>query len=208
MRSSGRSKRRAFAKKRPRDESEPADFIQARCGEGRRSAPVIPSGYRHVVPGRNRPCPCGSTIKYKKCCLAKDEAAQRALAPPPQPGSRIIHHRGRPLLVPGGRDLPAGVLDRAVDFYAAKARGEGPAAQLMRFVQPLLEGYGDDAQLEKGLNLGAVFWNLALAEDDEREELLAEMLVKLPNERDAVVLRALANDMVKRHQAMFPEMHR
>jgi tetratricopeptide (TPR) repeat protein len=28
-------------------------------------------------PGRNDPCPCGSANKYKKCCLAKDEAAER-----------------------------------------------------------------------------------------------------------------------------------
>ncbi|MDT8324176.1 MAG: SEC-C metal-binding domain-containing protein, partial [Bacteroidota bacterium] len=26
--------------------------------------------------GRNDPCPCGSGKKYKKCCLAKDAAAQ------------------------------------------------------------------------------------------------------------------------------------
>jgi hypothetical protein len=119
-------------------------------------------------------------IKYKKCCLAKDEAAQRALAPPPQPASRI---------------------------YAAKARGEGPAAQMMRFVQPLLGEYNDDAQLEKALKLGMVFWNLALGEADQREELLAQMVSTLPNERDALQFRALANDMVKRHQAMFPAMH-
>jgi hypothetical protein len=23
--------------------------------------------------GRNSPCPCGSTLKYKKCCLPKQE---------------------------------------------------------------------------------------------------------------------------------------
>ena len=28
-------------------------------------------------PGRNDPCPCGSGNKYKKCCLAKDQAAER-----------------------------------------------------------------------------------------------------------------------------------
>jgi len=27
--------------------------------------------------GRNDPCPCGSGKKYKKCCLPKDQAAQR-----------------------------------------------------------------------------------------------------------------------------------
>jgi hypothetical protein len=28
-------------------------------------------------PGRNDPCPCGSGNKYKKCCLAKEEAVTR-----------------------------------------------------------------------------------------------------------------------------------
>lgn len=111
------------------------------------------------------------------------------------------------MLVSGGRDLPAGVLDRAVEFYAAKDRGEGPAAQMKRFVQPLLAGCDDAAELQKSLNLGMLFWNLALAEDDERERLLVSMLSKLPDDRVAVEFRALANDMVKRHRAMFPGMH-
>jgi hypothetical protein len=29
-------------------------------------------------PGRNDPCHCGSGQKYKKCCLAKDEADARS----------------------------------------------------------------------------------------------------------------------------------
>jgi hypothetical protein len=32
--------------------------------------------------GRNAPCPCGSGRKYKKCCLDKDAAAERAQALP------------------------------------------------------------------------------------------------------------------------------
>ena len=30
------------------------------------------------APGRNDPCPCGSGKKYKKCCLARDDAAANA----------------------------------------------------------------------------------------------------------------------------------
>jgi hypothetical protein len=30
--------------------------------------------------GRNAPCPCGSGKKYKRCCLAADEAGERELA--------------------------------------------------------------------------------------------------------------------------------
>ena len=31
-------------------------------------------------PGRNDPCSCGSGKKYKRCCLAKDQEAERTLA--------------------------------------------------------------------------------------------------------------------------------
>jgi hypothetical protein len=37
--------------------------------------------------GRNDPCPCGSGKKYKKCCLAKDEAARFAVPPAGTPSS-------------------------------------------------------------------------------------------------------------------------
>lgn len=30
--------------------------------------------------GRNDPCPCGSGQKYKRCCLPREEAAERAAA--------------------------------------------------------------------------------------------------------------------------------
>ena len=30
------------------------------------------------APARNRPCPCGSTIKYKRCCLLKPPTARAA----------------------------------------------------------------------------------------------------------------------------------
>jgi tetratricopeptide (TPR) repeat protein len=36
-------------------------------------------------PGRNDPCPCGSSKKYKKCCLPQDEAAAAAARPPAPP---------------------------------------------------------------------------------------------------------------------------
>lgn len=38
--------------------------------------------------GRNEPCHCGSGLKYKRCCLAKDESAvaeSRAALRPPAP---------------------------------------------------------------------------------------------------------------------------
>jgi tetratricopeptide (TPR) repeat protein len=37
--------------------------------------------------GRNDPCSCGSGKKYKRCCLAVDQAAQSAARKPPDPES-------------------------------------------------------------------------------------------------------------------------
>jgi len=38
--------------------------------------PMAPVVHGHKI-GRNEPCPCGSGKKYKKCCMARDEAARR-----------------------------------------------------------------------------------------------------------------------------------
>jgi tetratricopeptide (TPR) repeat protein len=38
--------------------------------------------------GRNDLCPCGSGKKYKKCCMASDEAAARPAKPAPAPARR------------------------------------------------------------------------------------------------------------------------
>ncbi len=35
------------------------------------------SDTRAKRPGRNDPCPCGSSKKYKRCCLSGVEAAER-----------------------------------------------------------------------------------------------------------------------------------
>lgn len=82
------------------------------------------------------------------------------------------------------------------------------AAQMMRFIQPLLEVCNDKAELDKTFGLGVVFWNLALSEDDQREEMLARITSALSSEQQALEFRALASDMVRRHRAMFPAMHR
>lgn len=44
--------------------------------------------------GRNSPCPCGSGRKYKRCCLAEDEAVERsrpARAPAPSLEVQLVH---------------------------------------------------------------------------------------------------------------------
>jgi tetratricopeptide (TPR) repeat protein len=51
--------------------------------------------------GRNDPCACGSGKKYKKCCMASDEAAARAVQPAAVPvrrpsGANYFQEHGEP----------------------------------------------------------------------------------------------------------------
>jgi hypothetical protein len=142
-------------------------------------------------------------VKYKRCCLPKDEAA-RAVSPPT---ARVIRHRGRTLAVSGNPS--DGALDVAADHFDRKDAGEGFAAQVMQFSQPLIEAAGGESQkIEKAMTLGMVFWNLAIA-DGGGEELLDITLMHIARtEEEAVEFRALAASMVERHRQMFPELHR
>ena len=167
---------------------------------------------------RNAPCPCGSGLKYKKCCLPKEDAPVRTRGTPwgpyasaTAPGARVVEHRGRRLIVSGGSgDVDEGVLDHAADYFERKSRGQGPAQQMVDFCQPLIDvSDGELEGLNKAMSLGMVFWNLALCEDqDGREEMLDDLLGKLTTPEEKEDFRRLARDMVERHRRMFPEMHR
>jgi hypothetical protein len=88
-------------------------------------------------PTRNGPCPCGSGVKYKKCCLPKQ--------PPETERRRIVERRGQTMIVSRGV-TPAMLDDAAEHFARRRERREGPAAQVMRFAAPLREAAGNDYQ--------------------------------------------------------------
>ena len=154
------------------------------------------------APSRNGPCPCGSGVKYKKCCLPKDEAARAAH----DPRGRVVNHRGRSLAVSG--DLRPEAFDMAVDLFDQNEAGEGFAAQIMRFSQPLIGAAGDDPEsVQRAMTLGMIFWNMAIM-GEGAEAMLAGVLKDLAlTEEQAAEFRALAVDMVARHVEMFPELH-
>lgn len=103
------------------------------------------------APSRNGPCPCGSGVKYKKCCLPKDEAARAA---PPR-RVHAVEHRVRSLTVTGSPTPET--LDVAANCFEKKDAGEGFATQLMRFSQPLFEAAGGEVdKIEKAMTLGMI----------------------------------------------------
>jgi hypothetical protein len=87
--------------------------------------------------GRNEPCPCGSGKKYKKCCLAADEAAR----------PRVVEADGDRLLVSG--NVSDERLASARTFVAEKDAGRGPAQQMAVYAQPLLDATDGSAPCKR-----------------------------------------------------------
>ena len=158
-----------------------------------------------AAPSRNAPCPCGSGIKYKKCCLSKDQAA----APPGLPvGARLLRRGGDSLVVSSA--VSDEMLDETAHHFGERRTRGGLAQQVVEFAQPLMDLAGGDLdRLNKAMALATFCWNLALCEDDaERESLLATLFDTLPDDEQVRSdLRGAAAMMVKRHRQMFPGLH-
>ena len=104
-----------------------------------------------TTPTRNGPCPCDSGVKYKKCCLPKQPVS------PPR-DALIVKHNGQTMLV--SRGINAAHLDAAAAHFARRQRREGPAAQVLRFAEPLVAAAGNDYdRTQHALTLAMAFWN-------------------------------------------------
>ena len=79
-----------------------------------------------MKPSRNDPCPCGSGKKYKKCCLAKDEAEAPAYLPPPK-------SRGE------GRAVADRAERSAEEWSATPERESGPTTERPKALDPVAE---------------------------------------------------------------------
>jgi hypothetical protein len=78
------------------------------------------------------------------------------------------------------------------------------------YAQPLLEEtHGSIEELNRGLMLAQLCWNLSLMSEEERNETLREMRSTLgmaEGEFEAFQ-RSVVVPMVRRHEEMFPQMH-
>jgi tetratricopeptide (TPR) repeat protein len=108
-------------------------------------------------PGRNDPCHCGSGNKYKKCCRAKDEAAER---------DRLIDAQARRAERAAGPRLPVRELTAAVAARLRMAEEE--------------DAYEDE--LDAASN--AVVQLVGAAKLDEAEAAARDLLARFPDVHD------------------------
>jgi uncharacterized protein YecA (UPF0149 family) len=85
------------------------------------------------------------------------------------------------------------------------------AEALVAYAQPLLDQTdGSVEEMNKAFSFGTLCYNLALLPEDERERALNEMRpdLKMDDEEFDVFRRSIVVPMIRRHQEMFPQMHR
>ena len=85
------------------------------------------------------------------------------------------------------------------------------AEAYVTYAQPLLDQTdGTIEQMNKAMSISQACWNLALLPEDEREQMIREMQPTLHMDDDTFndFRRSIIGPMIRRHQEMFPQMHR
>jgi len=85
------------------------------------------------------------------------------------------------------------------------------AEAIVDYAQPLLDQTdGSAEQIEKAFTLAQLCWNLALLPEEGRDKAVAEMQPTLNMDDDEFdeFRRSVIVPMIRRHQDMFPGMHR
>src|SRR5437762_2158335 len=85
------------------------------------------------------------------------------------------------------------------------------AEALVAYAQPLLDQTdGSVEQMDKAFSMSTLCYNLALLPEESRETALSEMrpTLKMDDEEFEEFRRSIIDPMIRRHQEMFPLMHR
>jgi uncharacterized protein YecA (UPF0149 family) len=85
------------------------------------------------------------------------------------------------------------------------------AEGFVAYAQPLLDQTdGSEAQLNKAFMISQLCFNLALLPEDSRDQAIREMRLslKMTDEEFDDFRHSIVVPMIRRHQEMFPQMHR
>lgn len=85
------------------------------------------------------------------------------------------------------------------------------AEALVAYAQPLLKDTdGSQEEMQKALDIAMLVYNLALLPNDKREEVLGKMRSDsgMSDQEFAEYQRELIDPMIRRHEKMFPHLHK
>lgn len=85
------------------------------------------------------------------------------------------------------------------------------AEGFVAYAQPLLDQTdGSHEQMNKAIGIAQLCFNLALVPEDRRDAMLSEMwpTLKMDDEKFDEFRRIIVLPMIRRHEEMFPRLHR
>ena len=85
------------------------------------------------------------------------------------------------------------------------------AEAIVAYAQPLIDQTdGSVEQLNKAFAASQLCYNLALLPDDKQEKAISELQsgMEMDDEEFSLFRRSIIVPMIRRHQEMFPRMHR
>jgi len=98
--------------------------------------------------GRNKPCHCGSGIKYKKCCLAKDKKPKLKATKPKLPEPDVpkmvtldMRHIAAHLALAGGlaQEFPQPIRNQGMEGFFDELRRQGHTEEEVKEAREILK---------------------------------------------------------------------
>lgn len=136
--------------------------------------------------GRNKPCPCGSGKKYKKCCYQKNNTSNEI-----------------PFLKEFSQNLPK---DAVITTSPQK---EKMSEVLLEFAEPLTAACGDNNSFYNALQISAIAWNTSFFPPEERKKSTDECINEYISDKKArETTKEILLKMLRRKEQDFPDIKR
>ena len=162
--------------------------------------------------GRNDPCPCGSGLKYKKCCLASELSGKtktlRSKIQVAKTESAVIERlfpfdQRKPVSPDVGRIVREILGDTPIK--------NGTIEDFLVYIEPMIEADASNREsLEQTVVLGGVYWILSQVPAPDFDQSFESLTIRLnyTDEEKKRVLKQIGREMRKRHGFLFPHLHR
>lgn len=120
---------------------------------------------KKIEVGRNSPCLCGSGLKYKKCCLNNDS----------------LKNEGHAIIQTSINKLKKRNTAGATFVDSDKIGAVKMSEIILEYADELLELSPTRTDKENTIGLVIVAWNISLADEDKRAEMIDSFLVNVLN---------------------------
>jgi hypothetical protein len=146
---------------------------------------------------RNSLCPCGSRLKYKKCCLKVH-------------GDKTSIHQNSQLKKGRPSDGLAQKLGREVIFSGLPLNDEKMPDIVLTFAGKLLEYAGTEVTVHAAIDIACCAWNLSLYDTAEREKGLDMLSKELERKNFRANKEAMSviNELIQHKLIYYPHINR